>query len=76
MGGMEDMKDKANERAEKAKGARRQGSEQADQSMQRVGQEASERSGGRFDEPAQRGQEQGRQRMDRDSNDEFEDDWS
>ncbi|MGW5350008.1 antitoxin [Streptomyces sp. NPDC004031] len=76
MGGMDDMRNKANELGEKAKGARRQGSEQAQEGMQRAGQEASERTGGRSDEQAQRGQEQARRRMGEDANDEPQDDWS
>ena len=76
MGGMDDIRNKANEYSEKAKGARRQGAEQDEQGMRRGGQEAPERSGGRLDEHGQRGQEQGRQRMDQDSNDELQDDWS
>jgi hypothetical protein len=76
MGGMDDIRNKANEYAEKAKGARRQGSEQADEGRQRAGQETPERSGGRLDEQAQRGQEQARRRMGEDSTDEPQDDWS
>lgn len=76
MGGMDDIRNKASEYADKAKGARRQGSEQAEQGMQRPGQEDSERSGGRRDEQAQRGQEQARRRMGKDSMDEPQDDWS
>jgi hypothetical protein len=76
MGGMDDIRNKASEYADKAKGARRQGSEQAEQGMQRPGQEDSERSGGRRDEQAQRGQEQARRRMGEDSMDEPQDDWS
>ncbi|WUH93148.1 hypothetical protein OG900_25560 [Streptomyces sp. NBC_00433] len=75
MGGMDDIRNKASEYADKAKTARRQGSEQADEGMQRAGREASERSGGRLDEPAQPGQERAR-RMGEDSNDEPQDDWS
>lgn len=75
MGGMDDIRNKANEYAEKAKGARRQGSEQADEGMQRAGQDAPERSG-RRDEQGQRGQDQARRRMGEDSNDEAQDDWS
>ncbi|NJP46194.1 hypothetical protein [Actinacidiphila epipremni] len=73
---MDDIRNKAGEYADKAKGARRQGSEQAEQGMQRPGQEDSERSGGRRDEQAQRGQEQARRRMGEDSMDEPQDDWS
>jgi hypothetical protein len=76
MGGMDDMRNKADEIGEKAKGARRRGSEQPEQGMRRGGEEASERSGGRLDEQSERGQEQGRQRMDQDANDELQDDWS
>ncbi|MFG1809109.1 Rv0909 family putative TA system antitoxin [Streptomyces sp. NPDC049040] len=76
MGGMDDIRNKASEYAEKAKGARRQGSEQADEGMQRAGRETSERSGGRHDEQAQRGQEQARRRMGDDSHDDAQDDWS
>lgn len=76
MGGMDDIRNKASEYAEKAKGARRQGSEQAEEGTQRVGQEAPERSGGRFDEQAERGQEQARRRTGENSNDEPQDDWS
>jgi hypothetical protein len=76
MSGMDDMRNKASERADKAKGARRQGSERAEQGMQRAGQEASERSGGRFDEQAQRGQDQARRRMGEDPADEHQDEWS
>ncbi|MFI0718991.1 antitoxin [Streptomyces sp. NPDC021224] len=73
---MDDMRNKANELGEKAKGARRQGSEQAQEGMQRAGQEASERTGGRSDEQSRRGQEQARRRMGEDTNDEPQDDWS
>jgi hypothetical protein len=76
MGGMDDRKNKANDYAEKAKGARRQGSEQPEEGMQRGGQESPERSGGRIDEQAERGQDQARRRMDQDSNDDLQDDWS
>ncbi|WP_329178344.1 hypothetical protein [Streptomyces sp. NBC_01477] len=76
MGGMDDIRNKAGEYAEKAKGARRQGSEQADDSAQRAGQDASERSGGRLDESARSGQEQARRRVGDDSTDEAQDDWS
>lgn len=77
MGGMDDIRNKANEYGEKAKGARRQGSEQAQEGMQRAGQEASERTGGRFDEQAQQGKEQqARRGRGEDSNDEPQDDWS
>ena len=75
MGGMDDIRNKASEYAEKAKGARRQGSEQAEEGMERSGQEFSERAGGR-DEQAQRGQERARRQMGEDSNDEAQDDWS
>ncbi|NUS10865.1 MAG: antitoxin [Streptomyces sp.] len=73
---MDDIRNKASEYADKAKGARRQGADQADEGMERAGQEASERTGGRFDEQAQRGREQARRRMGEDSNDEIQDDWS
>jgi hypothetical protein len=78
MGGMDDMKNKANEYADKAKGARRQGQgqEQGDEGMQRPGQDAPQRSGGRIDEQAERGQGQSRQRMDQESNEDMQDDWS
>jgi hypothetical protein len=71
---MDDMKNKANEYADKAKGARRQGQgqEQGDEGMQRPGQDAQQRSG----EQAERGQGQSRQRMDQESNEDFQDDWS
>ncbi|WP_031514320.1 antitoxin [Streptomyces sp. NRRL F-5123] len=76
MGGTDDIRNKASEYGEKAKGARRQGSDRAQEGAQRAGQEASERTGGRFDEQAQRGEEQARRRMGQDSNDEPQDDWS
>ncbi|MFI0895953.1 antitoxin [Streptomyces sp. NPDC020983] len=76
MGGTDEIRNKAGDYADKAKGARRQGSEKAQEGVDRAGQEASERTGGRFDEQVQRGQDQARRRMGEDANDEAQDDWS